>query len=139
MATPNRFELSTSCVTGRRSNQLNYEAKAEFLLLPRGLVAAATVFIIARRPLIVNTFFKLFLFFLFLPCFIRCAAFYFLNFMGQNACFLLDFAQTAPKMTKNISGICLFGPQKFSAFCVCRPHRPRRAKSFCKNKTGRFF
>ena len=26
LATPNRFELSTSCVTGRRSNQLNYEA-----------------------------------------------------------------------------------------------------------------
>ena len=31
--------------------------------MPRGLVAAATVFIIARRPLIVNTFFKLFLIF----------------------------------------------------------------------------
>ena len=26
LATPNRLELSTSCVTGRRSNQLNYEA-----------------------------------------------------------------------------------------------------------------
>ena len=106
--------------------------------MPRGLVAAATVFIIARRPLIVNTFFKLFLFFLFLPCFIRCAAFYFLNFMGQNACFLLDFAQTAPKMTKNISGICPFGPQNFPLSACAGPIGPAGQKAFAKIKPGVF-
>mgnify|MGYP004642108097 CR=1 FL=1 len=108
-------------------------------MLPCGLVAAATVFIIARHPLIVNTFFKLFLIFLLFICFNRCYVFYFLNFIAQNTHFRLDFAQTAPKIAKNISGICLFGPQKFSAFYVCRPYSPRRAKSYCKKQNGRFF
>jgi len=102
-------------------------------------MAAATVFIIARHPLIVNTFFKLFLIFLLFIHFACCIAFYFLNFMAQNTHFRLDFAQTAPKIAKNISGFFLFGPKKFSVFCMCRPYSPRRAKNFCKNETGCFF
>ena len=104
----------------------------------RGLVAAATVFIIARRPLIVNTFFKLFLFFLLFIHFACCIAFYSSNFMAQNTHFRLDFAQTAPKIAKNISGICLFSPKKFS-FSVCAgPIGPAGQKAFAKMKPGVF-
>ena len=106
--------------------------------MPFGLVAAATVFIIARHPLIVNTFFKLFLIFLLFIHFNRCYVFYFLNFIAQNTHFRLDFAQTAPKIAKNISGICLFGTKKIS-FSVCAgPIGPAGQKAFAKMKPGVF-
>ena len=107
-------------------------------MLLRGLVAAATVFIIARHPLIVNTFFKLFLIFLLFLRFTRCIAFYFLNFMAQNACFRLVFAQTAPKIAKNISVICLFGPKKFPFSACAGPLGPAGQKAFAKMKPGVF-
>ena len=106
--------------------------------MPRGLVAAATVFIIARHPLIVNTFFKLFLIFLLFIHFARCIVFYFLNFMAQNAHFPLDFAKTAPKIAKNISGICLFGPKKFSFSACAGPIGPAGQRAFAKMKPGVF-
>ena len=107
--------------------------------MPRGLVAAATVFIIARRPLIVNTFFKLFLFFLLFPRFARCAAFYFLNFMARNTHFRLDFAQTAPKMIKIFPAFAFSAPKIFPLSACTGPIGPAGQKAFAKMKPSVFF
>ena len=51
MAGPTRFELATSCVTGRRSNQLNYDPAEEVYAINCRTIGNALGILAIRRRL----------------------------------------------------------------------------------------